>query len=96
MKAPAKIDGAEILQYLIIDSSHKFTEQTKHYKKGELIKPMYALAICTYNEEEGFYLFGCNDEWESITDTFHDTVKDAMHQAEFEYSGTTNSWIKVN
>jgi hypothetical protein len=45
------------------------------------------LAIAKYPNDSGFYLFYCDAEWAVITDTYHDSVERAVHQAEFEFSG---------
>jgi len=37
-------------------------------------------------------LFGCDAEWNSLCDTWHETLEDAKEQAEFEYEGTSNTW----
>jgi hypothetical protein len=53
------------------------------------------LAICSYEGSDGYYLFYCDSSWESVTDTYHDTIADAKDQAEFEYSNTENDWVSV-
>ena len=40
-----------------------------------------------YEGDPYFYLFGCDEEWSNITDTWHQTVDEAIAQAEFEYEG---------
>jgi hypothetical protein len=54
---------------------------------------MAGLAICQYPGMSEFYLFGCDAEWNTVTDTFHETLEEAKHQAEFEYEGTRTTWI---
>jgi hypothetical protein len=53
------------------------------------------LAICQYQDGDGVYLFGCDQDWTSITDTWHATFDDAMAQAEFEHRGTITTWIEA-
>lgn len=53
------------------------------------------LAICKFENDNGFYLFYCLENWEVITDTYHDSIEDAMKQAEFEYAGSITSWNHV-
>ena len=55
--------------------------------------PMAGLAICQYAGEEAFYLFGCDADWQSVTDTWHETLNDAQDQAEFEYEGVNRTWV---
>ncbi len=54
MQIPDKIGGAKVIQYVIINQTHKFTEQTKQYSGNILLGPMYGLAICVYNKEKVF------------------------------------------
>jgi hypothetical protein len=61
---------------------------------GELARDFYGLAICKYENGGGYYLFYCNEDWETITDTWHETMEDAMEQAEFEYTNTKTDWTK--
>ena len=32
-------------------------------------------------------IFGCDEGWNAVTDTWHETLEDAKAQAEFEYEG---------
>jgi hypothetical protein len=54
--------------------------------------PMAGLAICQYAGEDAFYLFGCDPDWQSITDTWHQTLEEAQEQAEFEYERVSQTW----
>jgi len=40
------------------------------------------------------YLFGCDSQWHVQSDTFHDSIEEAMEQAEFEYVGVSKTWTK--
>jgi hypothetical protein len=35
----------------------------------------------------------CDADWQNVTDTGHQTLDDAKHQAEFEYQEVSNTWI---
>lgn len=50
------------------------------------------MAICQYEGHDGYYLFGCNAEWDAVTDTCHQTLEEAKEQAEFEYVGVSETW----
>lgn len=54
------------------------------------------LAICRYEAESGFYLFGCDAEWRCVTDSWCQTIEDAMNQAEFEYEGVSATWQRLS
>lgn len=54
---------------------------------------MAGLAICRYPDQAGFHWFGCDAEWQNVTDTRHETLETAQQQAEFEYEGVGGTWI---
>lgn len=56
---------------------------------------MAGLAICQYEGEDAFYLFGCDPEWRTVTDTWHQTLDGAKSQAEFEYEGVGKTCVKA-
>ena len=90
---PSIVGGARVVCYTPIDERHTKTENTVHLASGHEIPDPKGLAICQYDGEEFFYLFGCNENWESQSDTWHETLDDAKDQAEFEYEGTSPTWI---
>ena len=38
------------------------------------------------------YLFGSDAEWNSVTATWHETLQQALDQADFEYEGVSKTW----
>lgn len=50
------------------------------------------MAICQYEGQDDYFLFGCNADWDSVTDTWHQTLEEAKEQAEFEYEGVSETW----
>lgn len=49
------------------------------------------LEIATYGSDRGFYLFHiCADG--KVADTWHETLEDAIHQAEFEFEIRPDEW----
>ena len=93
-ECPEIVGEAQVLLYTPIDERHKFTGNCKQIVAGQLMGPMQGLAICQYKTEDSYYLFGCDENWEVITDGWHERIEDAIKQAEFEYKGTQNTWIK--
>ncbi|MBB6326655.1 hypothetical protein FHS59_002283 [Algoriphagus iocasae] len=89
---PDLIGGAKTLFYTDIDSRHEKTDKTKHFIGGQQVNDISCLAICEYDNESGYYLFGCDSDWSTITDTFHDKIEDAKEQAESEYKNTIETW----
>jgi len=50
------------------------------------------LAICRFDGDDAFYLHGCDSDWNTITDTWHQSLADAQAQAVFEYEGVSDTW----
>ncbi len=90
--APEQIDGAKVLLYTPIDVRHRPTGNCRQVVAGVLRGPAAGLAICRYDGEEGFYLFGCDEGWSSVTDAWHQSIEKAKEQAEFEYEGVSSTW----
>jgi hypothetical protein len=92
LDVPDVIGDASVTCYAVINLCTP-TGNTKHYADGKPLSAAYGLAICEYKPNSGYYLFYCNDAWETFADTWHETIDDAKDQAEYEYTGITNNWI---
>lgn len=86
------IGSAKVILYTEIDERHNHTGNCMQIVSGKVMGAAAGLAICQYEGEENFYLFGCDENWNTITDTWHETLEDAKDQAEFEYEGTNKTW----
>ena len=95
MNIPQEMGGAKVVLYTPIDERHKHTGNCKQVVAGVLMGAAAGLAICQYEGENSFYLFGCDAKWNTVTDTCHDTLEDAMAQAKFEYEGVQATWQKL-
>ena len=95
-EVPATIGGAKVICHTLIDQRHRFTGACKQVVSGQQKGPMFGLAICQYTEGKDFYLFGCDALWRCQTDTLHLTLDEAKEQAEFEYEGTSGTWIHLS
>src|SRR5688500_12998465 len=78
---PSKIAEAALICYTPIDGRHRHTGNCRQIVAGVLQSQAASLAICQYEGEDGFYLFGCDENWHSFTDTWHETLEDAKRQA---------------
>lgn len=56
--------------------------------------PFKTLEICTFAGDSGYYLM-YEPETGPGTDTWHQTLEDAMHQAEWEFGVARTEWRKV-
>jgi len=92
--APHIIGDLRTVCYTPIDERHRFTGRTRQIVNGELMGAMAGLAICEQDEPR-FYLFGCDANWNVVTDTWHESLEDAKMQAEHEYHGVAGTWMEV-
>jgi hypothetical protein len=96
MQPPSShVGGAQVLRWSAIDERHRPSGGCRHIVAGVPQGPAIGLAICRYDGESSFYLFGCDVEWAVVTDSWHETLEDAMAQAEFEYAGVSQTWNLV-
>ena len=86
------LDGARVILYTQIDERHRHTGNCQQIVDGTLMGPASGLAICQYEGEDSVYLFGCDEDWNSVTDSWHQTLEEAKTQAEFEYEGVNATW----
>ena len=91
-EAPAYIDDAKVLFSTRLDHRHAATGACRHSRNGRPVGPAHALAIAQYPGETSIYLFSCNERWEVITDTLHDSLAEALNQAELEHTGSAKTW----
>ncbi len=90
---PPIVGSLPVVCYTRIDWRHEHTGACSHWVGGELLGPLAGLVVC--RDAAGYYLFGCDVGWEAITDTWHDTLADALDQAESEYKGSAATWEHV-
>jgi hypothetical protein len=91
-EAPREIGGARVICSTPIDERHRPTRSCRHIIVGAVLVPTAGLAICQFEGDNCYYLFGCSIEWQPVTDTWHATIEEAMSQAEFEYVGVSATW----
>lgn len=86
-----------ILKQVKLKSQHFQTGHTKHFVNNMLQDKPYKLCIVQYPDERDYVLLiHYSKEGEEITDTFHETIEDAMEQANLEFSIKENEWEKIN
>ncbi len=89
--------GSEYLVFwkVQVAGSHRPTGKTVHYSGGNILPSPSGLQIAQYPGDDGYYLFYLDENGEEITDTFHDDVRGAMEQAEWEFDVKPSEWEKV-
>jgi hypothetical protein len=85
----------KLLCEVTLDERHGPTRNTLHIVGGQAMAPPAALHIVRYDNDPGFYLLYLDVAGEEMTDTWHQTLDDAMHQAEFEFSVAASEWRTI-
>ena len=88
------IDGARLICYSPIDHRHKRNGPLRRATDRRLMGQVTGLAICHDADDDTYCLMRCDEDWDPIRETVHDTMDEARHQAEYEYAGVKNTWIK--
>jgi hypothetical protein len=61
---------------------------------GKDFPPFVSLEIVQYPNDSGFYLLHFCASGD-VADTHHETVQEAMHQAEFEFGVQSDEWVSA-
>ncbi len=85
---PELIDGATLLQVADLSSATP-TRATRHLVAGREVTAFANLALAQYENDSGVYLFYCDEDWNTVTDTYHGTLEEALAQAEFEFGAVS-------
>lgn len=93
VEPPHELDGATVLKYAVVTPDVERTGATRHTVGGDEFGPAAALAIARYPGEGGTYLFYLDHDGHVVTDTWHESLDTALHQAAFEYEGL--NWTDV-
>ena len=89
---PELIGGPRVVRWSAIDGRRRPPGNCRQIVAGELQGLAAGVAIRQCEGEDTYYLFGCDAEWNSVTDTWHATLEEAPDQAEFEYEGVSQTW----
>jgi hypothetical protein len=87
VEPPRELDGAKVLKYAVVTPDVEPTGATSHTVGGAEFGPAAALAIARYSGEDGTYLFYLDHDGRVVTDTWHESLDNALHQAASEYEG---------
>jgi hypothetical protein len=89
---PVTIGGGRVLWVSPIDERHHRTNACRHLYPSGPMPVADLLAIC--ERSEGFFLCYCDNEWNLLTDTWHRSEEQAKAQAEFEFAGVGQTWLR--
>ncbi len=86
-RPPVELDGATVAMFALTRGTFA-TGVTQHSAIDDPGTDVAGLAIATYTGTTGeFYLFYCDEDWAVLTDTWHETIDDAIAQADREFNG---------
>jgi hypothetical protein len=68
-----------------------FPSRTRHWINGERVADFTKLELATYVGRAGYFLLRFRAD-DTGTDTWHQNLDDAFHQAEWEFGVTSNDW----
>ncbi|MEW4488924.1 hypothetical protein AB1L42_12630 [Thalassoglobus sp. JC818] len=80
------------LRRIQLTLANRPTGNTRHFGGGEFLPVPAELRIVQYENDAGFYLFYCDKTGLKITDTYHDSIEQAMTQASFEFTIHEDEW----
>lgn len=60
-------------------------------RDGEKVE-IVLIAVCQYNKDEGYYLFGCDKDFKTHTDFYYDELNDALEDAKRIYGLKEINW----
>ena len=89
---PGQLGAAEVVAFTAIGSGHHRTGRARHVVGGRQLGSAAGLAVARYAGEPGYYLFYCDEYWNPIASTWHDTIEEAKRAAEYEYEGVSATW----
>ena len=96
------VGDARILRVAQIDDEVRPTGATRHslgelvdgeIVMGDALGPFAALVIIEEESSSGFLLLYLDQNGDPVADTWHETLEDAIDQAEHEYEGITSKWV---
>lgn len=84
---PKSLDNAQVLYYTPLDNYGE-----TYYTAGEIADHIKYLAICKYENDHSYYLFGCNINYEVVSDSPWESIQECMNVAHSSYQKNI-SWI---
>ncbi len=73
---PIKLDGAIVLYYTSQDDYGYSI-----FPNGEIADHYRYLAICKYTQDDTYYLFCCDENYEVVSDTLHNSIEECLETA---------------
>ena len=80
------------LQRVILKESHGLTVNTRHFRDGQLLSAPHDLRIVKYEDDPNYFLLHFDKDGKEMTDTCHDSLEEALAQAEYEFQIKPSEW----
>jgi hypothetical protein len=84
-----------VLKRTVLSGFHSSTGQTRHYRGEQELPAPKSLEIVRYPDTPGYYLLYLDEEGKWLTDTYHDTIENAIDQATWEFKVGRDEWVDV-
>lgn len=89
MNFPEILDNAKVLYY-----APKGAYGDVSYPTGDIAENICYLAICKYENDEEYYLFGCNADCEVVSDSLWESAEECMSVVRNSYDCDI-TWIEA-
>jgi hypothetical protein len=95
MRSLARMADQVVLREIVLEPRHRDTGNTRHVVGGSPMPRPAVLRISRYVDDPGFYLLYLDAAGDDMTDTWYQTLDDAMEQATFEFDVRPHEWQLV-
>ena len=96
-KPPPAIASERVLHYAFLDDSVGFNAGHKLiFINDKQLGKVPRLAICQAKKISEVSLFYCDNDWDIVGVSVHDSVPAAKHRAERLYPGSSSKWFEAN
>lgn len=85
----------QVVRRISLGSHHVSTKRTTHLVLGEILSTPASLQVAKYPGDRGYYLLYFDAEGQELTDTYHENLRAALSQAEWEYGVQPHEWERV-
>jgi hypothetical protein len=80
------------LRRVQLGASHIPTDKMQHFYGDKPVPLPVSLLIARYPDMVGFYLLYLDEQGDELTDTYHDSLEQAIAQAEWEFQVQPYEW----
>jgi len=82
----------KLVRWVRLRENHVPTGRTSHKVDGQTVETASELRVMPFSADQGFYLMHFNADGDELTDTYHESLDEALEQANFEFGVTPDEW----